>query len=112
MEEGLSVVMQASSGSVQSVAECRSSYMRGVGRAETAASGLYPQAAVSGSHYSEGGGDDDSYGEGQEEYSYLAVRCRAGKRGAARQHCCQNEIYMTIYGRRILVNSIIFVIFF
>ena len=45
MEEGLSVVIQASSGSVQSVAECRSSYMRGVGRADTALSGSLPPSS-------------------------------------------------------------------
>ena len=36
---------------------------------------------------------------------------RAGKRGAARQQCCQKEIDRTISDRRILVNSIIFVLF-
>ena len=41
----------------------------------------------------------------------LAPWPRAGKRGAARQQCCQKEIDMTISGRRILVNYIIFVIF-
>ena len=36
---------------------------------------------------------------------------RAGKRGAARQQCCQKPKNRTISGRRILVKYIIFVIF-
>ena len=36
---------------------------------------LDPQAAVSGLNYSEGGGNNDSHGECQEEYSPSAARC-------------------------------------
>ena len=32
------------------------------------------------------------------------AKCRAGKRGAARQHCCQKEMDKNISGRRILVE--------
>ena len=35
---------------------------------------------------------------------HVGVLSRAGKRGAARQHCCQKEIDKNISGRRILVK--------